>query len=83
MTGPHEQPDDDVLLELGKLTWTAINFEDVVYFVCQCIDPTNDYRGTATGTRIKQGTRGASNPTRRGAAEESRSVARGRFTGPC
>ena len=34
MTGPHEQPDDDVLLELGKLTWTAINFEDVVYFVC-------------------------------------------------
>ena len=54
MTGPHEQPDDDVLFELGKLTWTAINFEDVVYFVCQCIEPTNGYRDTATGTRIKQ-----------------------------
>ena len=26
VTGPHEKPGDDVLLELGELTWAAINF---------------------------------------------------------
>ena len=51
---PHESPSEDVLLELGRLTWAAINLEDVVYTVCQCIKPTGDYLDTPAGARIKQ-----------------------------
>jgi hypothetical protein len=35
-------PDDatnDVLLELGRLVWAALNLEDVVYTVCRSIQP--------------------------------------------
>jgi hypothetical protein len=37
MTAP-ELP-DDVLLELGRLVWAAVNLEDVVSSVCRCIQP--------------------------------------------
>jgi len=51
---PHDSPSDEVLLELGRLTWAAINLEDVVYTVCQCIRPNGDYRDTPAVARIKQ-----------------------------
>ncbi len=51
---PHVTPPDDVLLELGRLTWAAINLEDVVYAVCHYIEPTDDFREIPAGTRINQ-----------------------------
>lgn len=30
---------DEVLLELGRLVWAAINLEDVVYTVCRSVEP--------------------------------------------
>jgi hypothetical protein len=34
-----EDPDDAVLLELGRLTWAAINLEDVVGTVRRAVGP--------------------------------------------
>jgi hypothetical protein len=46
---------DDVLLELGKMTWAAINLEDVVYEVCRAVRPRgNLYDSTPIGSRIDQ-----------------------------
>jgi hypothetical protein len=44
MTIP-DAPSNDVLLELGRLTWAAINLEDVVYTVCDCVKPSFDPPG--------------------------------------
>jgi hypothetical protein len=51
---PHDSPPDDVLVELGKLTWAAINLEDAVYTVCQRIEPVDDYRSVPIGKQISQ-----------------------------
>ena len=47
---------DDVLLELGRLTWAAIKLEDVVYEVCKAVQPRGSvvYDDTPIGTRIDQ-----------------------------
>jgi hypothetical protein len=37
-----KEPDDAVLLELGRLTWAAINLEDVIGTVRRAIGPTPD-----------------------------------------
>jgi hypothetical protein len=34
-----EFPPEEVLLELGRLAWAAISLEDVVYSVCDVIEP--------------------------------------------
>lgn len=34
-----DEPDDAVLLELGRLTWAAINLEDVVYEIRRAVGP--------------------------------------------
>lgn len=39
---PWKEPDDAVLLELGRMTWAAINLEDVVSSARQAIGPTPD-----------------------------------------
>jgi hypothetical protein len=36
---PPEEPDEAVLLELGRLTWAAINLEDVIPMVRRAIGP--------------------------------------------
>ena len=35
-------PSHDVLLELGRVAWAAINLEDTVYFACRAMDPPAD-----------------------------------------
>ena len=37
---------DDVLLELGRLTWAAINLEDAVYSICNAADPVPGFPDT-------------------------------------
>lgn len=37
--GVIDTPPDDVLLELGRLIWAAINLEDVAYAMCRSIKP--------------------------------------------
>jgi hypothetical protein len=46
-------PSDDVLLELGRLTWAAINLEDDVYLVCRSVEPRGGpFDDTNIGPRI-------------------------------
>jgi hypothetical protein len=49
-----ESPSDDVLLELGRLVWAAINLEDAVYAVCRSVKPrTGPFDYAPIGSRIK------------------------------
>jgi hypothetical protein len=34
-----DEPGDDVLLELGRVVWAALQLEDVVYAVCRSVRP--------------------------------------------
>jgi len=48
-------PADEVLLELGRLVWAAINLEDVVYTVCRSVRPRRGpSENTPIGTRINE-----------------------------
>lgn len=40
---PKRDVGDDVLLELGRLVWAAIELENVVYYVCRSIKPRHEY----------------------------------------
>jgi hypothetical protein len=42
LMSPWDDPDDAVLLELGRLTWAAINLEDVVPEVRRAVGPEPD-----------------------------------------
>ena len=53
--GVSPPPSDEVLLELGRLVWAAINLEDVVFAVCRAVNPRGGpYDDTPIGTRIRQ-----------------------------
>jgi hypothetical protein len=45
-------PADDVLLELGRLVWAALNLEDVVYAVCRTITPRGPFDDAPISGRI-------------------------------
>ena len=53
-------PDDDVLLELGRLTWEAINLEDEADGLCQLLAPSGGPpHSEAIGARITEGRKAA------------------------
>jgi hypothetical protein len=37
------KPSDEVLLELGRLVWAAIDLEGVVYSVCRSVKPRHSW----------------------------------------
>jgi hypothetical protein len=47
-------PPDEVLTELGRLIWSAITLESVVYSVCRSIKNRSLFDDDAIGTRIDQ-----------------------------
>jgi hypothetical protein len=48
-------PDDDVLLELGRLTWAAMTLEEVVYSVCRLVKPRHGpYDDHPIGARVDE-----------------------------
>jgi hypothetical protein len=51
-------PDDGVLLELGRLTWAAMALEEVVYTVCRVVKPRHGpYDDHPIGARVAEGLR--------------------------
>ena len=48
-----DDPPDEVLLELGRLVWAAINLEGIVYLVCRSLQPRGGpYDKSNIGPRI-------------------------------
>lgn len=52
---PVPEPDDDALLELGRVTWAAINVEDIAYTLARFIKPRHGpFNDHPIGARIKE-----------------------------
>lgn len=54
MKPANHPPREDVLLELGRLTWEAIGLESEVYFVCQALKPSSSPTGKPVSARVKE-----------------------------
>lgn len=49
------EPLEDVLLELGRLTWAAMALEEVVYSVCRIVKPRHGpYDDHPIGARVDE-----------------------------
>ena len=50
-----DPPSDDVLLELGRVVWAAVDLEYVAYWICRAVRPRSGwYDDIAIGTRIDE-----------------------------
>ena len=53
--GVDGDPDDDVMLELGRMTWAAMALEEAVYGVCRVVKPRHGpYDDHPIGARIDE-----------------------------